>query len=644
MTLVAAAFRLAKFAGCAALVALLHAIQADTAQAQSGPPPAPLILTRPVVDYLDENRVSIVSGKAQFTVPALKLGDVSFVPYSYNGQHFAKGGVADHNYGSIAQCQSIYPADNQYAGAFECTLGGGSGIQTIHGEERATFAFYGSGGYESYTDGSKFVDNGSTCTWTKPDGTQVVYVAYHDAGNPICKSNNISKIIYPDGRIATYYYYGSFSTTVWGWSPILSIVTNSGYMLKYNYSGTPKFGSETSVTAINRAFETCDPAALSCSLSNAWPTATLTFTDKIVPVSDGFPSISPTYSGTRHYLFTIEEASHRKHVFELDSYSRVISYQPPGATTPQYTYNLCSNLVGDGLRYCFGYTQWHHFQPFDVPPLLFDAVESVTRNGQTWEYSALFTTASLPYNSTWWRLAYDPRGGGRQAKGNSTPGTESLYGGPIKEMNLRDGTIIEFGYSVANPPVSVLTPAGIKTQYGYDGRLNLTSVTRNPVANSGQPVIVQSAIYPTTCTNMITCNKPTAVIDGKNNQTDFTYDPAHGGALTVTSPAVAGGRPETRYTYSQRRAWYLGSNGVMAADSNLIWVLATESLCAAGSGCTMVTTYDYGPDSGPNNLILRGKTVTADGQTQRVCYGHDKQGNTIWETSPKANASSCPDY
>jgi YD repeat-containing protein len=267
----------------------------------------------------------------------------------------------------------------------------------------------------------------------------------------------------------------------------------------------------------------------------------------------------------------------------------------------------------------------------------------VTRNGQTWQYSALFATASLPYNSTWWRLAYDPRGGGRDAKGNSTPGTESLYGGPIKEMNLRDGTIIGFDYSVANQPISVLTPAGIKTQYSY-GRGNLISVTRNPVAGSGQPVIVQSATYPTTCANMLTCNKPTAVVDGNTNQTDFTYDPAHGGTLTVTSPAVAGGRPETRYTYSQRRAWYLGSNGVMAADSNLIWVLATESLCAAGSGCTMVTTYDYGPDSGPNNLILRGKTVTADGQTQRVCYGHDKQGNTIWETSPKANASSCPDY
>jgi hypothetical protein len=143
---------------------------------------------------------------------------------------------------------------------------------------------------------------------------------------------------------------------------------------------------------------------------------------------------------------------------------------------------------------------------------------------------------------------------------------------------------------------------------------------------------------------MKTCNKPSAVIDGNGNQTDFTYDSSHGGTLTVTSPAVAGGRPELRYTYVQRKAWYLGSNGVMAGDPNQIWVLSTESVCAAGSNCTMVTTYDYGPDSGPNNLLVRGKAVVADGVTHRSCYGHDKQGNKIWETSPNANPSSCPAY
>ena len=93
----------------------------------------------------------------------------------------------------------------------------------------------------------------------------------------------------------------------------------------------------------------------------------------------------------------------------------------------------------------------------------------------------------------------------------------------------------------------------------------------------------------------------------------------------------------------------------MTEDSNPIWVLASESTCrmgapgASGSGCALpndevVTTYEYGPNSGPNNLILRGKSVTADGQTLRTCYGHDKQGNKIWEASPNAQLSSCSSY
>jgi hypothetical protein len=143
---------------------------------------------------------------------------------------------------------------------------------------------------------------------------------------------------------------------------------------------------------------------------------------------------------------------------------------------------------------------------------------------------------------------------------------------------------------------------------------------------------------------MKTCNKPTSVTDGNGKTTEFKYDDNHGGTTYVTSPAVAGGRPEMRYTYTQRKAWYLGSNGVMAQDPNPIWVLATESTCVQGGACTMVTTYDYGPDSGPNNLIVRGKAVTADGTTLRTWYGHDKQGNKIWETSPNAAPSSCPAY
>ena len=44
----------------------------------------------------------------------------------------------------------------------------------------------------------------------------------------------------------------------------------------------------------------------------------------------------------------------------------------------------------------------------------------------------------------------------------------------------------------------------------------------------------------------------------------------------------------------------------------------------------------------PNNLLLRGTVVTADGQTLRTCYTYDDMGRKISETQPKGTGSSCP--
>lgn len=54
------------------------------------------------------------------------------------------------------------------------------------------------------------------------------------------------------------------------------------------------------------------------------------------------------------------------------------------------------------------------------------------------------------------------------------------------------------------------------------------------------------------------------------------------------------------------------------------------------------TTYDYGPNSGPNNLLLRGMVEDATGAALRTCYGYDARGNRISETRPRAGLASCP--
>jgi YD repeat-containing protein len=177
---------------------------------------------------------------------------------------------------------------------------------------------------------------------------------------------------------------------------------------------------------------------------------------------------------------------------------------------------------------------------------------------------------------------------------------------------------------------------------------------RIPKVGSPLTQVTLSANYDSACTIPVKCNKPNWVKDGLLNETDYKYDPTHGGVLTATLPADSNGiRPQTRYTYTQRLAWVLNASGAYVQSAAPIWVLATESNCrtsaasSTGTGCTVagdevVKTYEYGPDAGPNNLFLRGMAVTADGVTHRTCYGYDPRGKKISETEPAAGLTSCP--
>jgi YD repeat-containing protein len=114
---------------------------------------------------------------------------------------------------------------------------------------------------------------------------------------------------------------------------------------------------------------------------------------------------------------------------------------------------------------------------------------------------------------------------------------------------------------------------------------------------------------------------------------------------------VNGIRPQTRYSYTQRYAWISNGSGGYVQAATPVWLLTAESSCRTsawnGTACTVandevVTTYDYGPNSGPNNLLLRGKVVTANGISRRTCFAYDGQGNRIAETKPRAGLTSCP--
>lgn len=599
------------------------------------------VLTTPVFQTVDENQVSLMSGRTQIRVPVAAIGGLSFKTNNTTG--IGLNSVYDENYGRVISC--LVPA--QYGGTpgmvGECAAATGNPtVQAILGQARSTFGYISGQYVPEQTSGETFVDtNDGYCTWTRKNGQQIVYYGTHVSGSPLCFALDVAKIVDPDGKVTDYHYY-NFGPS--GQSrPILSLTSSDGFMLKYVYPGAPTIGGLSSVVGINRAFQACDPDALSCTLSGAWPTGTIAF-----QAGPGSGVI---------YRAVITSQKQEKHVFGLDNIYRLVTYQPPGADGPLYSYTLCTPGVFNPtnsttpLTSCWGHDTWHHLWNVPFESAFFDQVQDVTKNGQNSHYSPdLVPAGEYPPYMKWSRSVTSSLGVTKSAWGSTTP--DDYRVGATAEVTDGTGTTYKFATGLNNPLVRVTTGDTGYTEFGYDSRNNVTSISQYPSSGSAAP-LVRTASYPASCTNMKTCNQPDYYIDANGNRTDLTYDPNHGGVVTETGPAVNGIRPQKRYTYVQRYAWYLNASGVMTRETRPVWVLASESHCissaASGAGCStandeVVTTYDYGPDSGPNTLLVRGQAVTWNGQTRRTCFGHDRYGNKIWESAPKAAPASCPAY
>jgi hypothetical protein len=467
-----------------------------------------------------------------------------------------------------------------------------------------------------------------TYNYTLRDGTIVVFNP-----PPLTGAENAKEVLYPDGRVLTFWTCADGP----GAAFLCSATRSDGLQLKYNYTqNSSGYWLETSVTAINNAYEYCNPAVSTCALKMAWPTATYAFT-----------AVKPPF------VLTVTDAADRVTRYTTDSLGRTIGIKlPSSATADNFTYTYCDSN-------CPQYTvenvpyQWY--------------VASVIRDGRTWTYNGNPGSDSSSCGTATYGFT-NPVGSGKQVTLNNCywPDDSPPKPGfsPLIKLTDEDGVqfnMNNFAQPANTGPLGLLNyaikPEGNQTNYIWDGRGNLTKETLVPKPNSPLTPVPLLANYDATCTIPVKCNKPNWVKDGLLNETDYTYDPTHGGVLTATLPAVTVPpgttpiRPQTRYTYVQRYAWVLSASGTYVKSAAPIWVIATESFCrttvATSSGCTVasdqvVKTYEYGPDSGPNNLFLRGFAVTADGVTHRTCYGHDRFGNKISETEADAGLTSCP--
>jgi len=415
--------------------------------------------------------------------------------------------------------------------------------------------------------------------------------------------------VFPNGAVLTYHYNNGGVLT--------SVVSSRGYALIFE--GDTRW---TRACAVNLARDYVAPGS-SC------------------PV--GAPSVGYAYSGDAGMrLSAVTDVTGAITHYDYDpagNASRMTCVRRPGQSSCQITNQYASCQRDPAL------TQ-------DPPDLrLMDRVShQQTSTGETYSYDY----SSAPYCPS---LTDTPKTTMSASGAGSTEVVTNESGAPLSVKDpLGRTTINDYPattYSVPPTlPSRIQLPEGNQYHLGYM-RGSLSSVRAVAKPGTGAADLTALTLYETLCSNVRTCNRPKSTTDARGNKTDFAYDPTHGGVLTETGPAVNDVQPQARHQYQQRSAWISNGAGGYQASATPIWVRTRTSLCRASAatgnasapcadGDEVLTTYDYGPDGGPNNLLLRGMVVSAGGQGLRTCFGYDALGNRISETRPRAGLTSCP--
>ncbi|HEX8514349.1 MAG TPA: hypothetical protein VF688_14735, partial [Allosphingosinicella sp.] len=166
------------------------------------------------------------------------------------------------------------------------------------------------------------------------------------------------------------------------------------------------------------------------------------------------------------------------------------------------------------------------------------SVASVTRDGVTTAYSRSVSGSTATMIVT-------------NALNQATTIVSDLTVGRPTSVTNPLGQSTGFTYDGSGRLTRTTAPEGNYVEHSYDARGNVTQTVAVPKGGSG-PTLVTSASFDSTCGNPATCNQPISTTDARGNVTDYTYDPTHGGVLTVTGPAPTPGavRPQTRYSYT----------------------------------------------------------------------------------------------
>jgi hypothetical protein len=454
-------------------------------------------------------------------------------------------------------------------------------------------------------------------------GTQYVYVDGSDASGTIYTfsatiqaagmpfpqfSRKIERIDFPDGRRQTFSYSGTN----------LKLVEDSaGYAMVFDYNAT---GDVTAACAFNR--------------SQTYVSATSTCSSAALKATYGY-----TVTLSKPYLTSVTNPLSQVTTFTNTNWG-MTCIKPPGFATCTMTLGNHADRIPTQTLQDGGTWGTSGASPDQLNnPDITDIADCTNQTSMTdpnsvvsWQTftktSPCSMTDGLGYTTS---FKYE---GAHQ--NNDT--------GPV----YSDGTFLR----------EAVYPEGNKYQAEYNGPFHAVS-KETMVAKPGSPLasIFKQYGYGNSCTTLPgtyqNCAKPTWIKDPMLNQTDFTYA-SHGGLLTEMKPAPIAGasRPLKVYSYVSKYAYVKNSGGTLVQAATPVWVVNTETQCQTVAGTStptcdsggpqVMTTYQYGANGTADNLLVRGITVAADGQTRRTCYGFDAYARKISETRPNAALSVCP--
>jgi len=559
---------------------------------------------KPEYKLSDTNNVDLLTGQFSLATTDLKIGSG---PGSLTHTIMGEGNIlwpnSPDNYSyRIYSNGSLDVTNYLVPGGDTCTNQAGSVIvETGDSAERfcvknGVFVSWAEhGGTLSYASGQY--------TYKNSDGVKYQF--------PVSGSNSPTIVTYPNGVVLTVYTKQA-------------IVSSTGWQLRFGFDGS---GNLSSVIAFNGSVDYCAPTAATCTFSRAWPTVHYSITNVQGQVGGTYGLIG--------YDVTL-----------TDQYNRVTTaHRIPGnlaITTPEssvsgnLTYTLCDNDGVGGYTTACNANMGPYIQPFDKV----GHVTASSNNGAVSTYQ--WVIGGVPYTTT--GQSTTPLG--RTRYRYSVAGC-SNWDPCYNYMTTEDGQRVNYDHLHHSKISNVVYDANITDAFVFDSRNNLLQTTRTPNSSSGLSAVSTSSQYDGTCNNLVTCNKPNYTIDANGNRTDYTYDPEHGGILTIKYPPDQNGvRRETRNTYKKLYPQVKNASGALVSSS-YVYMLTKTAECAssmescAGTADEIVTQYEYNT----NNLLLTSKTVMAGNAdtTQpasdtniwvTTSYGYDDVGNLIWEDGP----------